>query len=303
MNPHRGGNAFLLGLFLLPSSALLSGICLFVACVSGSRGRDWPLWRDRWSQPFLLAALLMLVGAVVGETGTLAWAGLANWLPFFWAFWAFQPHLASEHQRRQAAWMLVAGTLPVVLTGLGQMFLGWEGPWQLGGGAIIWFVAPGGQPQGRLSALFDYANIAGAWLAVVWSFALAAVLARRDPPWCRALAFLLANAAAYSSQRVPIDARRSHVVAAERRRRFNAAAALIGAAAVAPSTARAITWKVRAASLHSTSRGDGVEVFDSKRSILDYIYVPSTRRRHPHAGRPGGRQRRVPGQVPESDFN
>ena len=76
-----------------------------------------------------------------------------------------------------------------------------------------------------------------------------------------ALAFLLlATAAAYSSQRVPIDARRSHVVAAERRRRFNAAAALIGAATVAPSTARAITWKVRAASLHSTSRGDGVEV-------------------------------------------
>ena len=61
-----------------------------------------------------------------------------------------------------------------------------------------------------------------------------------------ALAFLLlATAAAYSGQRVPIDARRSHVVAAERRRRFNAAAALIGAAAVAPSTARAITWKVR----------------------------------------------------------
>ena len=75
-----------------------------------------------------------------------------------------------------------------------------------------------------------------------------------------ALAFLLlATAAAYSSKRVPIDAQRSHVVAAERRRRFNAAAALIGVAA-APSTARAITWKVRAASLHSTSRGDGVEV-------------------------------------------
>ena len=77
-----------------------------------------------------------------------------------------------------------------------------------------------------------------------------------------ALAFLLlANAAGYSSQRVPIDARRSHVVAAERRRRFNAAAALIGAAAVAPSTARAITWKVRDRRLlHWPSRGDGVEV-------------------------------------------
>ena len=120
-----------------------------------------------------------------------------------------------------------------------------------------------------------------------------------------ALAFLLlATAAAYSSQRVPIDARRSHVVAAERRRRFNAAAALIGAAAVAPSTARAITWKVRDRRLlHWTSRGDGVEVFDSKRSILDYIYVPSTRRRHPNAGRSRRRKRRVHGKVPESDSN
>ena len=101
---------------------------------------------------------------------------MGNWLPLFWAFWAFQPHLASEQQRRQAAWMLVAGTLPVLLTGLGQMFLGWQGPWQLGGGAIIWFVAPGGEPQGRLSALFDYANIAGAWFGVVWPLMLAALV-------------------------------------------------------------------------------------------------------------------------------
>ena len=59
MTSHRGGQAFQLGLFLLPSSALLSGICLFVACVSGSRGRDRPIWQARWTQPFLVAAVLM----------------------------------------------------------------------------------------------------------------------------------------------------------------------------------------------------------------------------------------------------
>jgi len=117
-----------------------------------------------------------------------------------------------------------------------------------------------------------------------------------------ALAFLLlATAAAYSSQRVPIDARRSHVVAAERRRRFNAAAALIGVAAV-PSTARAITWKVRdRRPLHSDEsrrwRGGGS---DSTRRILDCPSMPSTRRRHPRAGQSRRRQRRVHGQVPES---
>jgi O-antigen ligase len=178
-------------MLLLPSSALLGGLCFLVACISGSQGREQPIWRDSWMQPLLLAGLLMLVGCCFAQSGALAWAGLANWLPFFWAFWACRPHLETVNQRRQAAWMLVAGTVPVLVTGFGQMLLGWSGPWQLGGGAIVWFVAPGGQPSGRLSGLFDYANIAGAWLGVVWPLMLACVL-RPDAWWRRSGAFALA---------------------------------------------------------------------------------------------------------------
>jgi O-antigen ligase len=178
-------------MLLLPSSALLGGLCFLVACISGSQGREQPIWRDSWMQPLLLAGLLMLVGCCFAHSGALAWAGLANWLPFFWAFWACRPHLETVNQRRQAAWMLVAGTVPVLVTGFGQMLLGWSGPWQLGGGAIVWFVAPGGQPSGRLSGLFDYANIAGAWLGVVWPLMLACVL-RPDAWWRRSGAFALA---------------------------------------------------------------------------------------------------------------
>ncbi|BEV35366.1 hypothetical protein CREGCYN_01780 [Synechococcus sp. M16CYN] len=79
--------------------------------------------------------------------------------------------------------MLVAGTVPVLVTGLGQMLLGWSGPWRLGGSAIIWFMAPGGEPNGRLSGLFNYANITGAWLGVVWPLTLACVL--RPDGWLR----------------------------------------------------------------------------------------------------------------------
>ena len=190
IKPRRiGGRAFRLGLFFLPSSALLAAVCLLVACISGSRGRPEPIWRDRWCQPLLVATALMLIGSFQAETGALAWAGLANWLPFFWAFWAFQPHLASETQRRDAAWMLVAGTLPVLVTGFGQMLLGWQGPWQLGGGAVIWFLSPGGEPSGRLSGLFDYANIAGAWLGVIAPLMLAAVL--RPDGWRRRVSALV----------------------------------------------------------------------------------------------------------------
>ena len=189
-----GERLFRIGLILLPSSALLGGLCLLAAAVIGSRGRAVSIWRDRWCQPLLLAAALMLIGALQATTGSLAWVGLGNWLPLIWAFWAFQPYLISERQRRNAAWMLVAGTLPVLLTGFGQMFLGWEGPWQLGGEAVVWFVAPGGKPLGRLSGLFDYANVAGAWLGVIWPLMIAAVL-RPDGWRRRGAALVLALAA------------------------------------------------------------------------------------------------------------
>ena len=185
---------FQIGLFLLPSSALLAAVPLFVSCVAGSRGRQPSLWRDGWMAPLLLASLLMVLGACVAVTGSLAWAGLANWIPFFWGFWAFRPFLASVERRQRSARLLLAGTVPVLVTGFGQMWLGWSGPWQLLGGAIIWFLEPGGQPDGRLSGLFDYANVAGAWLGVIWPFALAAVLQRRDARWSRGLALLLAAA-------------------------------------------------------------------------------------------------------------
>ena len=187
---------FRIGLFVLPSSALLAAVPLFLSCIAGSRGREPILWRDGWMVPLLAATVLMLIGACLADTGGLAWVGLANWIPFFWAFWAFRPFVISAERRKRSARWLLAGTVPVLVTGFGQMLLGWAGPWQLLGGGIIWFIAPGGQPEGRLSGLFDYANVAGAWLGVIWPFALAAVLHRRDGPWQRGFALVLAAAIA-----------------------------------------------------------------------------------------------------------
>jgi len=67
-----------------------------------------------------------------------------------------------------------------------------QGPWELFHGLIIWFITPGGEPRGRLSGLFDYANIAGAWLAIIWPFALAALLQRRISYLQRSVALILA---------------------------------------------------------------------------------------------------------------
>ena len=185
---------FQLGLLLLPSSVLLASLLFVPALVLGSLRRECAYWRDRWNWPLVVAGALMLLGCFNALRADLAWVGLANWLPFFWGFWGFQPYVAEAGARRRAALWVVAGTVPVVVTGLGQLGLGWQGPWQSLGGLVIWHVAPGGEPEGRLSGLFDYANIAAAWLALVWPLVLAALVQPGLNPQRRVLVFGIAAA-------------------------------------------------------------------------------------------------------------
>ncbi len=169
----KGWICFQLGLFFLASSALLAGLFLLLSLIFGSLNRRESYFRDAWNYPFLVVAFLMLFGCFNAYSGWLSWVGLANWIPCFWCFWGFQPYLLTIDARRRSALCLLAGTFPVLLTGFGQLWFNWQGPWELFNGLIVWFVALGGNPLGRFSGLFDYANIAGAWLALVWPFSLA----------------------------------------------------------------------------------------------------------------------------------
>tara|TARA_B100000700_G_scaffold93836_1_gene105871 strand:+ start:738 stop:2057 length:1320 start_codon:yes stop_codon:yes gene_type:complete len=195
---NTGWSCFQIGVFFLPSSAVISYIFLLVALFEGSFSRRDLYWKEYWNYPLLLISVLMLVGCIRSQTGWLAWLGLFNWLPFFWCFWGLQPYLSTFERRRKCASFLVLGSFPVLITGFGQLWLGWEGPWQLFDGLIIWFVSPGGEPLGRLSGLFDYANITAAWLSGVWPFCLAFVLnpfifgRNRVIPAAFLLAFVLA---------------------------------------------------------------------------------------------------------------
>ena len=75
---------FQLGLLLLPSTVLLASLLFVPALVLGSLRREGPYWCDRWNWPLLAAGGLMLLSCFSAVRADLAWAGLANWLPFFW---------------------------------------------------------------------------------------------------------------------------------------------------------------------------------------------------------------------------
>ena len=71
-----GWSCFQLGVFCLPSSALISYIFLVVALFDGSLKRRDHYLREYWNYPLVLVTCLMIIGCIRSNTGWLAWLGL-----------------------------------------------------------------------------------------------------------------------------------------------------------------------------------------------------------------------------------
>ena len=52
----------------------------------------------------------------------ITWIGLFNWIPFFWIFWAAQGLLKTKKNRNDFSLFLILGTIPVIISGIGQYF-------------------------------------------------------------------------------------------------------------------------------------------------------------------------------------
>ena len=72
--------------------------------------------------------------------------------------------------------ILVAGTVPVLISGFGQYFFNWHGELSIFNGLIIWFQ----KPNQHLSGLFSNQNYTGCWLNIVWPFVLAIFLEKTN---------------------------------------------------------------------------------------------------------------------------
>ncbi len=174
---------FILGIFFLPSTIVIGVLFLLPAFVIASLSGNKSFFKDYWNLPFLIFGLLIIISTIsqnylltnnylaIWDT-KLSLIGLANWIPFIWVFWASQPYLNSKLKRRSFSLVLIASTFPVLITGFGQYFLNWTGPFQTLNGLIIWYQRPIENPGG-LSGLFSNQNYAASWLNFVWPFCLA----------------------------------------------------------------------------------------------------------------------------------
>ena len=177
---------FLTSIFLLPSSFFLGCIFLLPTIIFGALKNKENYFKNRWNLLFLFCGLIMIFNTILQNTllnnsyegivdPTLSIIGLANWIPFFLFFWSFQPYLNSKQKRKNAALAAICGTTPIIITGFGQYFFNWNGPFTFLNGLIVWYQRPLSTNDG-LTGLFNHANYTGSWLMFVWPFCIALIL-------------------------------------------------------------------------------------------------------------------------------
>ncbi len=180
---------FYLGIFLLPSAFTISAFLLFIASVIGFKNRNGIFLKDKVNISFVISGVLMIISCVVQSINyknselviwspSLSWIGLANWLPFFFITWGFQSYLTTQNDRRKCALALLSGSVPVIFTGIGQVFFNWHGPLEILNGFIIWYSRP--LDNNVLTGLFNNPNYTGAWLNIILPISFAFLIKKES---------------------------------------------------------------------------------------------------------------------------
>ncbi len=165
-------NSTRIGFVVFPLLPIVGVFLIFVALI-----QTWQhCWREiiqyRLNRCFGLLSIWLIFISLFGIQPGDAALGLANFIPFFAFFAAYSTLIQSPDQLRQLAWIILLPAVPIMLLGLLQL---------AGGGIIIsvpgnlfsiWEMSPGGNPLGRMSSVFGYANSLAAYLQMVFIMAI-----------------------------------------------------------------------------------------------------------------------------------
>ncbi|ABM70673.1 O-antigen ligase family protein [Prochlorococcus marinus] len=172
---------FYIGIFLLPSAPSIGSIFLFLCLICSLINNFLELIKDRWNITFFISIFLFPIICLIQSSRffykfnnfdkSLTWIGLNNWIPLILCFIAFQKFVNSKSDREIIGKLLIAGSFPLIISGIGQYWFNWYGPFEFLNGFIIWFQRPM-QTETGLTSLFSNQNYAGSWFCIVWPFCL-----------------------------------------------------------------------------------------------------------------------------------
>jgi len=161
-----------IGLLALPLIPFVGILVLLFAC-----GQTWrQQYRRILGRPLNWGLAILSVWLVItcsfAYDRSVAFLGLFNFLPYFFVFAGYSTLIQTPAQLRQWASILVVTSVPVVVIGLGQIFWGWAGHLQFLWVVLDWPIEPTGNPPGRMSSIFMYANTLAGYLIIVFSLGL-----------------------------------------------------------------------------------------------------------------------------------
>ena len=156
-----GSKLFKLGILLLASAPAVSFLLLLFSALLGISNRKDKFLNDKYNWLLILSSFLMIFNCFLITVDfikireldkSLIWIGLLNWLPLFFCYWGFQKYLKTKKDRSDSAKIFIVGSIPVLISGFCQYFLGLYGPYRFFNNLIIWYQRPIGD-DGSVSGL------------------------------------------------------------------------------------------------------------------------------------------------------
>ncbi len=109
---------------------------------------------------------MLIITTSFADDKLAAFLGLFNFLPFFLFFAALSALIQTIKQLRQLSWILVFGSIPVVLIGVGHMFWKWT-LWPFWEIIFGWKLTQDINPITRMESVMMNSNLLAAYLLTV----------------------------------------------------------------------------------------------------------------------------------------
>ena len=184
---------FQTGVFFILSAPVLATFFILLALISTHFIKEKIELKEKWILPFVLAGIFAIISALFssfrnveldGWDPSLSWIGLMNWIPFYYFMWRSQYFLQTTLMRKKIANIFLAGTVPLIFSGFGQMWFNWHGPYVFMNGLIIWFQRYIDFQKGQgISAMFNNQNYAACWLIIIWPFCIYGLISNKSFPY------------------------------------------------------------------------------------------------------------------------
>ncbi|NET74365.1 MAG: polymerase, partial [Sphaerospermopsis sp. SIO1G2] len=118
-------NSLQFGLVVFPINPFLGAVTISLAALITWGKKYRYLIQNPLNQGFAILSLLLLITTGFADHKLEAFLGLFNLLPYFIVFTGLTALIQTITQIRRIAWIMICGSLPVVIIGFGQLFLGW----------------------------------------------------------------------------------------------------------------------------------------------------------------------------------